>query len=505
MTNTGVFSRLLKQCLQLSLPIVFVAAILPYFLLSTGSLAEKSTYHSRLVSTKNEIGIKPSPLSKKNTKTEPTLSTLQQTELISDKQATETAINNSTVTVQNNRSQSTRTGVATANIEHYDSNSSIELSPYKSKKNDHIWDLFADARAVYNDYEKVLKNGETIKDSDFLIRIRADAIATISENLRAGFGIAGTCSIDNCAADFTLQSSLTGSTGLEKGQITIDEMYLHWLSDEPNRFKLAIGRMQTRSVLKTGVFNKSLDRINSNNARINWTDGIHATYESENGWASNFIMQYNSKEGSGNFYHDALDFSDSQARQSYFASFESNQETYGLTQRSIGLSYLPSALLSSREDHLETEQEKITNRDDYIGLVGKVAWLWPQANNSFTYRGGFELGYSPTTPNHDIVGIKNKEAVSGLAWNAVFNIMDIYPGHNLGINYAHTGAGWQLSPQYSPNTKLLEFRYQWLLKSATLFEARLRWQDELEATKVTEDKPYQDNQVDFYLRLTHNF
>ena len=87
----------------------------------------------------------------------------------------------------------------------------------------------------------------------------------------------------------------------------------------------------------------------------------------------------------------------------------------------------------------------------------------------------------------------------------IFNIMDIYPGHNFGINYGHTGAGWQLSPQYTPNTKLLEFRYQWQLKSGTLFEARLRWQDELEASKVIADDPLQAKQTDFYLRFTSNF
>ena len=393
------------------------------------------------------------------------------------------------------------TEVATAKIENYDSSSSIELIPKKTKKHDSTWDISYDARAIYSSYDRQYTDGDTVDDSDLLIRMRADAIATISDNFRAGIGIAGTCALSKCNVDFVLQRDLPGSTGLNTGQVTIDEMYLHWLSDDPHRFKIAIGRMQTRSVLKTGVFNKSLDRINSNNARINWTDGVHAAYQLENGWASNFIMQYNSSEGSGNVYHDAIDFTDRDSSRSYFASFENNQEVLGITQRSIGISYLPSALLSSQETDLDVTQD----HEDYLGLVGKVAWSWPQKDNRFTLRGGFELGYTPTIPDNSVVNIVDDKSVSGLAWNAVINIMDIYPGHNFGINYAHTGAGWQLSPQYTPNTKLLEFRYQWQLKSRTLFEARVRWLDELEETKVLDDNPLLDQQVDFYLRFTRSF
>jgi len=474
---------------------LIIAVIIAYYvLLTTRSLAETALpvpIHTLIKKTQEPRQIVP------------TKAVTKVTQLVNEKRHTpENNVTNvkaeqATADRSNIVKPTQKTEVATTKIENYDSSSSIELIPNWEQKYDPLWDFSADVRAVYSSNEKTLNNGKMIKDTDLLVRIRGDVIATLSDNLRAGFGIAGSCAFSNCEANFTLKTSLPGSTGLKKGQITIDEMYLHWSSDEPHRFKLAIGRMQTRSVLKTGVFNKSLDRINSNNARINWTDGIHVAYQFNKGWNSNLIMQYNSKEGSGNVYHDAIDFSNSDAQQSYFASFENNQEISGITQRSIGFSYLPSALLSS--------QEIIQSHGDYVGLVGKVAWAWPQKNSGHTLRGGFEVGYSPTLPDHDVVGIQDEKAVNGLAWNAVFNIMDIYPGQNIGINYAHTGAGWQLSPQYKPNTKLLEFRYQWQLKAATLFEARLRWQDELETSQVIEDIPFQDNQVDFYVRLTRNF
>jgi len=483
------------------LSVLFVATIFAYYvLLSTRSLAKETLHKPELTLPQK----KQEPIRELTANSQEVINIILPQKKISqsfDEQANDPVAEQPTEDSDIVVEKTPQTEVATANIENYDSSSSIELIPQKNKKQGHTWDFSADARAVYASYEKQLNNGDIVEDTDLLIRLRADAIVTISDNFRAGFGIAGTCAISNCDVDFTLQTGLPSSTGLKKGQITIDEMYLHWLSDEPHRFKIAIGRMQTRSVLKTGVFNKSLDRINSNNARINWTDGVHAAYQFDNGWTSNFIMQYNSEEGSGNVYHDAIDFADSDSRKSYFASFESNQEISGVTQRSIGISYLPSALVLSQE----VAQDSTQMYDDYLGLVGKVAWLWPQKNNRFTLRGGFEFGYSPTLPSHNVVGVVDEEAVSGVAWNAVFNIMDIYPGQNFGINYAHTGAGWQLSPQYTPNTKLLEFRYQWQLKSGTLFEARLRWQDELEESEVIAESPLQDNQVDFYLRFTRNF
>jgi len=498
MTNVAILAKLKKQVLRAIVSALFVAAILAYYaLLTTRSLAETALPLPMHTLTTNK---------QEPTQIVPTKAVTTVTHLVNEKRhIVEYKVNNAktkqaTADRNNIVKPIQNTEVATTKIENYDSSSSIELMPNWEQKHDNVLDFSADARAVYSGYEKQLNNGELIRDTDLLIRIRGDAVATISDNLRAGFGIAGTCSISNCGADFTLQADLPSSTGLNKGQITIDEMYLHWLSDEPHRFKLSIGRMQTRSVLKTGVFNKSLDRINSNNARINWTDGVHAAYQFNNGWTSNFIMQYNSSEGSGNVYHDAIDFSDSNARKSYFASFESNQEASGVTQRSIGISYLPSAMLSSQS----TAQDVTQYHDDYLGVVGKIAWLWPKKNTGYTLRGGFELGYSPSLPSQDVVGIKDEENVSGLAWNAVFNIMDIYPGQNFGINYAHTGAGWQLSPQYAPNKKLLEIRYQWQLKSETLFEARLRWQDELEDS-VINDHSIPDNQVDFYVRLTRSF
>ncbi len=91
------------------------------------------------------------------------------------------------------------------------------------------------------------------------------------------------------------------------------------------------------------------------------------------------------------------------------------------------------------------------------------------------------------------------EKVSGLAWDVVASLMDFRPGHNIGINYARTGTGWFLSPQFRPNEELFEIRYQWRPENIPLFEWRVRWREDLIQPVDTIRKR---DVFDMYLRLT---
>ncbi len=110
----------------------------------------------------------------------------------------------------------------------------------------------------------------------------------IAGNLRGVIRLAGICSTESCAPDFVLQPDIPTSTSLDDGQITIDSLFLHWFQSD--RFDVAVGRMETKFVARGGVYSKSLDRNNSNNLRINWTDGIHSTFKARNGWESHIVL-----------------------------------------------------------------------------------------------------------------------------------------------------------------------------------------------------------------------
>jgi hypothetical protein len=176
----------------------------------------------------------------------------------------------------------------------------------------------------------------------------------------------------------------------------------------------------------------------------------------------------------------------------FFVGFE-NIESRGLiVQRAFDVSYLPASLLKDGDIN--------GRRVDYWGLVGRLAFRWPQRSEGIRLRTGAEIGYAPDTPTAQAVNLA--EHADGLAWDAVVSIMDFLPGHNIGVNYAQTGSGWYLSPQFRPNEELLELRYQWRPKHFPLLEIRIRRREDLEQETTANQKRHE---IDGYIRLTWEF
>lgn len=117
----------------------------------------------------------------------------------------------------------------------------------------------------------------------------------------------------------------------------MDEAFLHWYRND--RFDLAIGRLQTRFITKGGVFAKSLDRNDSANTKITWTDGTHATVHHPSGWKAHLIAQHNPEDGLAQVLREPLDFESSAARTSAFFSLVNETPFRFLTQRVVDISY----------------------------------------------------------------------------------------------------------------------------------------------------------------------
>ena len=153
----------------------------------------------------------------------------------------------------------------------------------------------------------------TLGETDVLrARWRLRSTLGFADKFRGVVRLAGICSTEGCDPDFVLQPDTPTLTSLDDGQITIDSLFLQWFQSD--RFDVAVGRMETKFVARGGVYAKSLDRNNSNNLRINWTDGIHSTLKGKNGWASHMILQYNDEDGAGGVLHPPLDFASSKSR-----------------------------------------------------------------------------------------------------------------------------------------------------------------------------------------------
>ncbi len=347
-----------------------------------------------------------------------------------------------------------------------------------------------DVRLLADYFDINFRDGEGLGDSEFAGRLRLKGEVGLTPWLRLGTRLAGRGLASDFDPEFVWQPDAPGPNGLMSGQFSFDELFMLWSRSE--KFSIAAGRIQTRFVLRSGVFARSLDRNDSNNVNVTWTDGVQATFRADNGWESHFVMQYNAADGSGSIRRGQLDFSNRDSRWTYFAAVQSFRALGPFVQRTIGVSYLPKSLATNGA----TE----SFREDYWGIVGRLATRWPQRASGPRARGGIELGYAPNTPTSAATNLA--ESVDGFAWNVVVSLMDFAPNHSIAINYGQTEAGWLLSPHFRPNEESTELRYQWRPGNFPLIEARIRVRRDLEREL---DADRRSRAVDAFVRMTWQF
>ncbi len=354
------------------------------------------------------------------------------------------------------------------------------------------WSLQGDLRVGLVRAERDKRDGSSSTDTNWRGRFRLGAEITLNNSVRFESRLATACTSDRCDPDLTFDESIDTTTSTREGVITFDEFYLHAFRLE--RFDIAVGRLQTKFVARAGVFAKSLDRNDSNNFNVNWTDGLHGTLDLGNDSMLHLISEYNAEEGASNVRRGPLDFSNSNARVSHFFAWESKKRLGPITQRGLDITYLPSALL--KDGSLNGR------REDYIALVARFASTRPFGIRGRRWNIAGEVGYAPETPTLSAVGLAGDGDADGLAWNIAASLMDIWPSHNIGINYGATDAGWLLSPQYRDNEELYEVRYQWRRQSNLALELRIRYREEMEQRAGEARKR---DEYDFFVRFTLGF
>jgi hypothetical protein len=277
------------------------------------------------------------------------------------------------------------------------------------------------------------------------------------------------------------------------GKITVDELFVQWFRTE--RFDLALGRLQTRFVTRGGVFAKSLDRNNSNNTNINWTDGLHSTFKARDGWVSHLIVEYND-ENPGSVRRDPLDFSTGKSELSHFFALENTRPWGRVVQRGLDISYLPDSLL--------TDGNLSGRRDDYWAIVARGAMRFRRDNapGERRWRLAGEIGYAPNTPTRVAVNTGASGDADGLAWNLSASLMEFAPRHSIGLLYGRTGAGWLLSPQYRPNEEQIELRWSWRRTPNLVIDARVRLRDDLDPVGTATELR---NELDGFIRATWRY
>ncbi len=350
--------------------------------------------------------------------------------------------------------------------------------------------VVGDARGGYYGSQRINRNGSEDSTEQLLGRIRAGLEWTPADTVSARLRLAGRYSTHDNHNYFKVFTTIPDTDGLRAGDATIDQLFL---SLKPNsQWEIAIGRIHTCFEL-AGVSAGTLDRCDSVNTDITWTDGAHTTYRSESGWRWHLILQRNLAGGATNVRLRPLSFAGGDSRISYFAALESTEGYGPMVQRAFDVSYLPSSLSTNGSVSGPVE--------DYVAFVGRLAAQWPLAGGT-KLRAGVELGYAPNTPMKAAIGTGTTGNTGGLAWQIQVSFLDVFPRHSFALQHGRAQGGWLISPDFRNNEILYELRHEWRIVENHTLTTRLRRRDEMD-TLVGAAGARRDE--DIFLRYTLSF
>jgi len=352
--------------------------------------------------------------------------------------------------------------------------------------------FFGDARVGYFSADRDDRDGTQNKTDEGRLRLRLGVSSKLSDSLEAKVRFAGRYSTDDRNDNhFKIFESIPSGDGLRRGDSTVDTIQLKYKLQ--NQGSVTFGRMQTKLELD-GVAKKSLDRNDSPNTDINWTDGIYLQYPVVDGWKLHGIVQYNPASGSTELRRSPLNFSDSDSRISYFAAIEKKSKTGLWAQRGIDVTYLPSALRKdgSADGRIE----------DYWAVAARAAARWPLSRGDAFMLGG-EVGVASEAPTNEAVKLPGDGDAGNSAYQVTFNWLNFVPKHSVGLVVGRADAGWLLSPDFRSNTDLVELRYKWAIGKKNRLEARIRQREDAE--KLDDGKPKVREDTDLYVRYTYKF
>ena len=135
-------------------------------------------------------------------------------------------------------------------------------------------------------------------------------------------------------------------------------------------------------------------------------------------------------------------------------------------------------------------------------MVGRLVAEWPLASKSRALRIAGELAYAPETPTSQALELPGSGDADGMAWNIVVSLMNLYPDHDIGINYGVIDPGWLLSPDFTDNEEQIELRYRWKMHKRFSSELRVRQRKD-DVKKVSAQR--KRDRFDAFLRLTWKF
>ncbi|MFP7723147.1 hypothetical protein [Lysobacter sp. A3-1-A15] len=361
----------------------------------------------------------------------------------------------------------------------------------QSRPADSAWTFGGDLRGGYFATQQKARDGSRSDTDAFNARLRMSMQRAFNDRWTLRTRVAGRFSSAQDGSRAYLRGYAPTRTGAAFGDVTLDEAYIGYAAPD-NGLRLKVGRFQTQFALP-GVPSKGLDRNDSPNTDVNWTDGVHLDMPVGGGWRGHLVAEHRHARGSGGVARAPLDFSESGSRISMFTGLQNTTRWGPVDHRMVSVAWMPDSLA---RDGLSRPA-----REDYLTVNARVSATWPLRESGLRLVAGAEAGYAFNTPTGSAVRTGQAGDSDGLAWQAAASLYDIAPGHHLGVAYGRTGAGWLISPDFRNNDELVEIRYQRRFSKSTSMEARLRERRELEHPAGTRARVDHD----LYVRVSHRF
>ncbi len=331
------------------------------------------------------------------------------------------------------------------------------------------------------------RNGQQVDDTELDLRVRAGAQWNISDIYSAKARVAVTGNDSDFNGNLKFYTELpAGSSNINAGDMTFDELFVR---ARYGNWDHRVGRFQYQNRLDV-VAPKSMSRTSSNSWNVHWTDGLHSRYRAANGWQYNFVLDYSTEDGASLVRRGPLNYQSSDSRITYYASVDKSDADGLFLQRSVDVTVIPSALYYNGV--------AAGDKTDYVTFGARLAMQWALRGES-RFVAGAEIAHALDTPTLAAMGLPGLGDSGGNAWQVSVNVVDMAPGHSIGLVHGENDAGWLLSTDFTNNMSLTEIRWNWEVLSGHLFQIRVRDREDLIQRSSAVRKRHD---VDYFVRYT---
>jgi hypothetical protein len=335
------------------------------------------------------------------------------------------------------------------------------------------------------------RDGSTSERHDFRMRVQLGGWWLPDPAWAVRLRVAGRLSTEQQTVSFRIQDHVPAADGLPHGVLTLDEAYVRWRPGD--HLQIRAGRMQTSFEL-AGVPRKSLDRNDSPNTDVTWTDGVHASLRIREGWRQHLVVQRHGDDGPTNAIRRPLDVTGGGSPIMVFAATQFERRLGPFIQREIDISYLPRTVTAPANNEA---------RGDYVALVVRGA-----VEPGVTVGGGrlvlgTEVGIASGAPSRAVLGTgSSANSADPWAFQLSANLMEMGRRHSVGILHSQAGDGWLISPDVRDNNREAEARYYWQYAPWGRLDARIRYREDM---RLRVGSPHRRQDHDLYVRTTLRF